>query len=125
MRVVGTTQFLGHIATTTDSVRDRRAAVSLHRASTTLDAPQLRFVPLRHAPSDSAPLQRLAEVASLPASFSTPFAELSVAELTQTPTTELDVIVVQRNRDLRKDVVEIVAALANSGRTVAGVLLLD
>jgi hypothetical protein len=54
-----------------------------------------------------------------------PFTELSVAELTQATTSEMDVIVVQRNRDLRKDLIEVLAALNRSERKVAGVLLLD
>jgi len=48
-----------------------------------------------------------------------------VAELAQPSTSELDVIVVQRNHDLRTDVVEGLSALRNSGRALAGVLLID
>jgi hypothetical protein len=124
-RLIGTNQFIGHITTTPNTVRDRRTAVSLHHASAPLTSPQLRFLPLRNVLGDTAALQRVAEVASLPAIFSAPFAGLDVAELNQATTNELDVIVVQRNKDLRKDVVEVVAALANSSRLVAGVLLLD
>jgi len=125
VRLVGAAHVIGHIAPTSHTVRDRRAAVSLHRASAPLTSPQLRFLALRDVPSDTAALQRVAALAAIPATFSSPFAELSVAQLTHASTNELDVIVVQRNRDLRKDVVEVVAALANSGRSVAGVLLVD
>ena len=125
VRLTGSQQFIGHIARTSNTVRDRRAAVSLHHASASLTSPQLRFLPLRNVLSDTAALQRVAEVASIPATFSPPFSELSVSELTRVSTNEIDVIVVRRNRDLRKDVIEVVAALANSGRSVAGVLLID
>jgi hypothetical protein len=125
VRLTGSQQFVGHIAQTSNIVRDRRAAVFLHHASAPVTSPQLRFLPLRNVLSDTAALQRVAEVASIPATFSPPFGELSVAELTRVSTNEIDVVVVQRNRDLRKDVIEVVAALANSGRSVAGVLLID
>jgi len=125
VRLTGSQQFVGHIAQTSNIVRDRRAAVFLHHASAPVTSPQLRFLPLRNVLSDTAALQRVAEVASIPATFSPPFGELSVSELTRVSTNEIDVVVVQRNRDLRKDVIEVVAALANSGRSVAGVLLID
>ena len=56
---------------------------------------------------------------------SAPFSELSVTELATPSASELDVIVVQRNHDLRADVTEVLSALSNSDRIVAGVLLVD
>jgi hypothetical protein len=56
---------------------------------------------------------------------SAPFSELSVAELATPSANELDVIVVQRNRDLRTDVIEVLSALSRSGRTLTGVLMID
>jgi hypothetical protein len=85
----------------------------------------VRYIPLRNAVSNEVALQRLTVTAGTTGSVAPPFAELSVAKLSEPSTTEVDVIVVQRNKDLRKDLVEVLAALGRSGRLVAGVLLLD
>ena len=70
-------------------------------------------------------MQRVADLSQAPFNVTAPFSELTVSELTTRNPSELDVIVVQRNRDLRTDVVEVLAALDRTGRSVAGVLLVN
>ena len=103
----------------------RWSATSLDTALGRSHASTVRYLPLRNAVSNEVALQRLTVTAGTTGSVALPFAELSVAKLSEPSTTEVDVIVVQRNKDLRKDLVEVLAALGRSGRLVAGVLLLD
>ncbi len=124
-RIAGVDRVLGSISDNSNPLSERRAAVGIHGAMGRSNASIVRFLPLRNKIADEAPLQQLTSTAGTTATFASPFAELSVAALTQTSTTEVDVVVVQRNKDLRKDLVEVLAALERSGRSVAGVLLLD
>ena len=124
-RIAGSDQVLGHLSNTPNEVGERRTALGIHGALGRSHASSVRYIPLRHAVSDEASLQRLTVSAGATGSVAPPFAELSVAKLSEPSTTEVDVIVVQRNKDLRKDLVEVLAALGRSGRLVAGVLLLD
>jgi hypothetical protein len=124
-RIAGAGRVLGSISDNSDALRERRAAVGIHGAMGRSNASTVRFLPIRNKIADEAPLQQLTSTAGTTATFASPFAELSVAALTQPSATEVDVVVVQRNKDLRKDLVEVLAALERSGRSVAGVLLLD
>ncbi len=124
-RSAGVARLLGHIATDEDAVRDRRTAVAVHHALGTYSATRLRYLPLRDPLSDPAALQRIAAMSGVVGTISVPFTELSVPELTTPATNEVDVVVVRRNRDLRADLVEVLAALDRSGRSVAGVVLVD
>ena len=124
-RSAGTARLLGHIAANEDAVRDRRTAVAVHHALGTSAATRLRYLPLRNPLSDSTALQRIAAMSGVVATVSVPFTELSVPELTTPATDEVDVVVVCRNRDLRTDLVEVLTALDRSGRSVAGVVLVD
>jgi len=124
-RIAGADRVLGSISDNSNPLSERRAAVGVHGAMGRSNASTVRFLPLRNKIADEAPLQQLTSTAGTTAAFASPFAELSVAALTKPSTTEVDVIVVQRNKDLRKDLVEVLAALDRSGRSVAGVLLLD
>ncbi|MBJ7505749.1 MAG: hypothetical protein JHC86_08245, partial [Ilumatobacteraceae bacterium] len=124
-RSVGIARLLGHVAKTEDAVRDRRTAVAVHHALGTYSATRLRYLPLRDPLNDSAALQRIATMSGVVAKISVPFTELSVPELTTLAADEVDVVVVRRNRDLRADLVEVLAALDRSGRSVAGVVLVD
>jgi len=83
----------------------------------------VRFVPLRHALSDIGPLSGVADLAGVTHSISVPFSEMSVPEFTRQQAGEVDVVVIVRNRDLRKDVVDVLAASRSSARHLAGVLL--
>ena len=124
-RIAGSDRVLGHLTNTPNEVGERRTALGIHGALGRSHASSVRFIPLRNAVSNEVALQRLTVTAGTTGSVALPFAELSVAKLSEPSTTEVDVIVVQRNKDLRKDLVEVLAALGRSGRLVAGVLLLD
>ena len=124
-RSVGDDALLGVVSRKVNPVSDRRVAVSLHRALGLASSATLRFLPLRHEMTDTTTVSRLAEMSGASHDVSRPFSELGVPELTTTDRATVDVIVVQRHRDLRKDATEALAALRRSGRPVAGVLLVD
>ena len=125
MRIAGFARLLGHVRATPETVRDRRASVAVHQALQQSSASNIRYIPVRSALADTTAVQRVADMSQAPFNVTAPFGELSVSELTTGNPSELDVIVVQRNRDLRTDVVEVLAALDRTGRSVAGVLLVD
>jgi hypothetical protein len=124
-RIAGTNHVLGHATSEPNPVGERRAVVGIHSALSSLNATTIRYLPLRQPVASEEPLQRLVAAMGTTAVVARPFSELSVAELTQTTDSEMDVIVVQRNIDLRKDLVEVCSALTRSGRNIAGVLLLN
>ena len=125
VRSVGEDALLGFVSRKANPVSERRVAVSLHRSLGLATATTLRFLPLRHDMSDTTTVTRLAEMSGASHDVSRPFSELGVPELTTTDRATVDVIVVQRHRDLRKDAAEALAALRRSGRPVGGVLLVD
>ena len=124
-RIAGVARLLGHVRTAPETVRDRRASVAVHQALQQSSASTIRYIPVRSALTDTTAVQRVADLSQAPFSVTAPFSELTVSELTTRNPSELDVIVVQRNRDLRTDVVEVLAALDRTGRSVAGVLLVN
>lgn len=126
VKLVGTDAYLGRISNKVDAVRDRRAAITLHQGMRDGVASRLRYLPLRTplASESEAVLMRLTSLVGTSQNLSQPFAELAVPELRDPVEGEADVIVVKRNRDLRKDVIEALAALQRSDRKLAGVLLL-
>jgi hypothetical protein len=124
-RIAGMNHVLGHATTELDAVRERRAAIGVYSALSRTNAATIRYLPLRQPVTNEEPLQRLVPAIGTTSVVARPFTELSVAELTKTTDSEVDVIVVQRNRDLRKDLIEVLVALTSSERKVAGVLLLD
>ena len=113
---------LGVLPPKRDAVRDRRAAVSIQHSIVRHHATKIRFIPLREVLDDSSAIDRLSAMLTATTYVSVPFAGLSVPEITQPATGELDVIIVRRNLDLRTDVVEARIALESSGRILAGVL---
>jgi len=125
VRLIGVDSFLGTVSRNDRPVRDRNTSVGLYRGMIHANAQSLRFVPLRNPIVDQSGLLRIAEMLGSQSSFSKPVAEMSVVELTQSQSSEVDVLVIQRNRDLRKDAVDALATLTKSGRQVAGVLLID
>jgi len=122
---LASTSLLGALSPKPNSVQDRQVAVVLHRAISHHGATQVRLLPLRTPIRDSLAIDRMFAMLTVTPRTSAPFSELSVAELATPSANELDVIVVQRNHDLRADVTEVLSALRNSGRIVAGVLLVD
>jgi hypothetical protein len=125
IRIVRNHPYLGSVSKRPDDVSDRRAALALYHGMSSTASNRLRFVPLRRSPADDAQLRRLAEMTGKPWSVSAPFSGMSVAELAANTPGEVDVLVVQRNRDLRNDLSEALAASRSSDRHLAGVLLLD
>lgn len=125
VRLVGSENYLGRATSKADSVRDRRIALSLHQGLRSGSKLVLRFVPLRNSVRDEAILQRLSNLTGASQSITKPFAELSVPEISSPVDNESDVIIVQRNKDLRNDVVEALFAFQRTGRRLGGVLLVD
>jgi hypothetical protein len=124
-RSVGDDALLGVVSQKSNPIGERRVAVSLHRALALASAGTLRFLPLRDEMTDTTTVSRLAEMAGASHDVSRPFAELGVPELAGGTSATVDVIVVRRHRDLRRDAAEALAALRRSGRPLAGVLLVD
>jgi len=122
---LASTSLLGALSPKPNSVQDRQVAVVLHRAISHHGATEVRLLPLRTPIRDSSAIDRMFAMLAVTPRTSAPFSELSVTELATPSANELDVIVVQRNRDLRTDVTEVLSALRNSDRIVAGVLLVD
>jgi len=125
VRLTGVQHFLGGASSKPREVADRRVALGLHQQMSLGGRGRVRYLPLRKPLSNTAPMERLAAMAGAQPVVVKPFSELSVTELADPTPDEVDVLVVQRNRDLRKDVVEAVVALSKSGRRFAGVLLVD
>lgn len=125
VRLLGDATLLGRVSRKSNAVRDRRTAIVLHHELRRGSSSRLRYLPLRHSIRDSSLLSRLTEMAGTAHSISAPFSELSIPELGDASSGESDVIVVQRNRDLRKDVLEAVSAYRHSDRHLAGFLLID
>jgi hypothetical protein len=125
VRLVGGDAFLGTSSKKVNAVRDRRTAVALHHGMTTSAANAVRFLPLRGNSVDETTLANLAQLSGAAHTVAKPFAELSVPELVRVTPGQVDVIVVKRNRDLRKDVLEVLNAVQRSERPLAGVLLVD
>jgi hypothetical protein len=124
-RLVGHDQSLGVVGGNTAELSDRRVAVGLRRALVESGTSRLRFIPLRDDTVDAALLQRIAELTETPARTTTPMTAMPLTELTTPSTDELDVFVVQRNRDRRADVNEAMLLAQRSPRKSAGFLLVN
>ncbi|NCV85649.1 MAG: hypothetical protein EBW14_07215 [Oxalobacteraceae bacterium] len=125
VRITGSESFIGTSSKKNNSVREKRAAIALRHAMNASGSTVLRFLPLRNATTDQSTLEHLAQLAGASHKVSEPFAQLNVADLVDATPGEGDVILVKRNRDLRKDVLEVLTALQRSRRPLAGVLLID
>jgi hypothetical protein len=125
VRILGGHAFLGTASISADDVSDRRAALSIYHGIARASGNQLRFVPLRQPPANDSGLRRIAEMTGKSWSVATPFSEMSVNELADNTAGEVDVLIVQRNRDLRTDLSEALAAARSSDRQLAGVLLVN
>jgi len=125
VRVIPNGVFLGRVATKRNLIGDRRAAIMVYQGLTRSRANHIRFVTLRGRIGDEGILARLANMTGSTHSVTKPFSELTVPELVHATTDEVDVVVVERNRDRRKDVSEVVMALQSTSRALAGVLLIN
>jgi hypothetical protein len=124
-RLVGHDQSLGAVGGNATELSDRRVAVGLRRALAESGASRLRFIPLRDHSVDAAVIQRIAELTEASARTSSPMTAIPLTELTALSTVELDVFVVQRNRDRRTDVSEAMQLAYRSPRKSAGFLLVN
>jgi len=122
-RLIGEENILGSVPFKHDDLRSRRAAISLMGNMSSVNGTTVRFIPLRSQLADISPLSGVADLAGVTYSVSAPFSEMSVPEFTRQQAGEVDVVVIVRNRDLRKDVVDVLAASRYSARHLAGVLL--
>lgn len=125
VRLVGHDRLLGVVGDNAAELSDRRVAVGLRRALAESGASRLRFIPLRDDTVDAAMMQRIAELTETSARTSTPMTAMVLTELTTPSTDELDVFVVQRNRDRRADVNEAMLLAQRSPRKIAGFLLVN
>jgi hypothetical protein len=124
-RIVGTNRVLGHISREPNPLSERRVAVAMCTTPGLTSGTTVRYLPLRQPLLEEGSLHRVAACADLPSVAAPPFSAIGVSTLTQPSSSEVDVIVVQRNKDLRTDLVEVLAALDRSERKVSGVLLLN
>lgn len=125
IRLIGEDLFIGAISDREIPVGDRSAALGLLRGLQTQSAPKMRFVPLRHSPTSATALIRISQMIETSFTISEPFSILSLRELAQVTNDEVDVIIVQRNKDYRKDVVDALRAVRQSGRRCVGFVLLS
>ncbi|MEY4401355.1 MAG: hypothetical protein RL072_1220 [Actinomycetota bacterium] len=124
VRLTGPYEFLGSLGRKAEAVRDRRVALGLHCGLSATSANRIRFLPLRGS-LDTESLIRVAEMAEVQHTLADPFIELSVPELAGANPDEADVLIVQRNKDLRKDVLDALQGIQRSERHLIGVLLVD
>lgn len=123
VRLVGSSRYLGLTTTKPDSVRDRRTAMSVRSGLNAGSKTTMRMLMIKHELSKSAGLERIAELSGAETSFSKPMSHLTIKEIGNPTNHEADILIVQRNRDLRRDVIDAVTMLERSGRYLAGVLL--
>jgi len=124
-RIVGTNRVLGHISREPNPLSERRVAVAICTTPGLTSGTTVRYLPLRQPLLEEGSLQRVAASADIASVAAPPFSAMGVSTITQPSSSEVDVIVVQRNKDLRTDLVEVLAALDRSERNVSGVLLLN
>jgi hypothetical protein len=125
VRLIGNSVFLGAVSESPDAVGDRRAALALYRALRAAAAHRIRYIPLRASVGENHPVGRLSRMLDSHYLVTKPFSELSVSDLALATTDEVDVLIVQRNRDLRKDVLDGLVASLQSGRNFGGVILIN
>lgn len=126
LQLVGTGAFVGRMTLREDNVRDRRVALILHEKLRTTSSKRVNLIPIQHAWGNPEIPARLSSLVGSPCEVTKPFIESSVIEIAGDQDTDtLNVLLVQRNKDLRKDVVESSIGLQRSNRCFAGVLLID
>jgi len=125
VQLVGEDAYIGRASAKASAVDERRAAIGLRRSLISATSTSVRFLPLRTQMTNETLLAALASAAGAQHRMAGPYTELGVPELIDPTKGESDVIVVQRNCELRSDVLEAVNALRRSGRPLAGVLLVD
>jgi hypothetical protein len=126
LRLIGFDSFLGRITSKVHDVRDRRVALILHDKLTATSRKRIRLIPIRSSWENTEIVNRLSSLTGAPCDIAKPFTQSSVVEIAEKPNSDtVDVLLVLRNQDLRKDVVEGLIGLQRSNRHLAGVLLVD
>jgi hypothetical protein len=126
LRLIGSDSFLGKMTTEAHDVRDRRVALVLHDKLTATSRKRIRLIPIRSSWENAEIIKRLSSLTDASCDVAKPFTESSVLEIAGNPNSDaVDLLLVRRNHDLRKDVVEGLIGLRRSNRHLAGVLLVD
>jgi len=125
LRLTRSELFLGQLLRKSDSIVDRRVALSLESKMPGTSVTHVRFIPLSDTMTDTTGVERLALLVGKSYEVSKPFSDLSVSSLTERSENEIDVLLVARNYDTRRDVLEAVVALSHTKRSFAGVVLIN
>lgn len=125
VRLVGQARYIGQVSKKPNSFHDRQTAVSLLSGLREKSGTGIRVLPLTSYRRDLLNLSRVFEMSDIPHSVTSPISDLSISELMAKSTSEADVVVIQRNRDQKKNVLEAVLMMARSGRQFVGVILID
>jgi len=125
VEIVGRDSFLGTASDGRQNAETRRAAVALFQKLALTDSARIAYLPIRKPFSSTSRLENIAEMAGVPITILKPFSEMEVPELVRSAPGEGVVVVVVRNQDLRRDLIDVAVGMSNSGRTILGFLLLD
>lgn len=126
LRLIGSDSFLGKMTSEAHDVRDRRVALILHEILTATSRKRIRLIPIRSSWENAQIIKRLSSLTGATCDVAKPFTDSSVLEIAGNPNSDaVDLLLVRRNHDLRKDVVEGLIGLRRSNRHLAGVLLVD
>jgi hypothetical protein len=99
--------------------------VALFQKLALTDSARIAYLPIRKPFSSTSRLENIAEMAGVPITILKPFSEMEVPEIVRSAPGEGVVVVVVRNQDLRRDLIDVAVGMSNSGRTILGFLLLD
>jgi hypothetical protein len=125
VEIVGRDSFLGTASDGRQNAETRRAAVALFQKLALTDSARIAYLPIRKPFSSTSRLENIAEMAGVPITILKPFSEMEVPEIVRSAPGEGVVVVVVRNQDLRRDLIDVAVGMSNSGRTILGFLLLD
>ena len=125
VEIVGRDSFLGTASDGGQNAETRRAAVALFQKLALTDSARIAYLPIRKPFSSTSRLENIAEMAGVPITILKPFSEMEVPEIVRSAPGEGVVVVVVRNQDLRRDLIDVAVGMSNSGRTILGFLLLD
>jgi len=125
VEIVGRDSFLGTASDGRQNAETRRTAVALFQKLALTDSARVAFLPIRKPFPSTSRLENIAEMAGVPITILKPFSEMEVPEIVSSAPGEGVVVVVVRNQDLRRDLIDVAVGMSNSGRTILGFLLLD
>lgn len=114
---------IGALRPSSNGVGERRVAVKIGCSLSECQASRVRLMPIREPISDLSAVNRAIAMLGVESRVTNPFSDLAVNDIAQPTDGEIDILIVQRNRDRRADVLEVLATLASSHRNFAGILL--